>query len=89
MPSKRSCPACNKPFIKGVRALLNARTGPRMTTVCQPCAARGLLIVPDHSSQLELCTECERNPACLCSACSKQRENSAVQKYARSIQGPR
>lgn len=77
MASKRVCPACHQDFIKGRRALLNARTGPRMTVVCQACFDGGLTIVPDKTGDMAKCVECERNPACLCSACALSRAKPA------------
>lgn len=69
MPAKRVCPACHADFIKGRRVLFAARTGARMATVCQPCADKGLTIVQDRTGDVEKCVECDRNPACLCTAC--------------------
>jgi hypothetical protein len=40
-----------------------------MTTVCQKCAAGGLLIVQDLTGDVTQCVECERFPASKCSAC--------------------
>lgn len=77
MASKRVCPACHQDFIKGRRALLNARTGPRMTTVCQPCFDGGLTIVPDKTGDMEKCTACEKNPACFCASCTMKKVGAA------------
>ncbi len=67
--SKRSCPACNRSFIKGQRVQFASRTGLRPALVCGPCAASGVTIVQDKSADLSRCIECERNPAVLCMAC--------------------
>lgn len=69
MPSRRTCPACAKAFQKGVRALFCARTGPRMATVCQKCAAGGVLMVQDHTGDVTRCVSCEKHPAVHCSVC--------------------
>lgn len=86
MPSKRVCPACHKDFIKGNRVLFAARTGPRMATVCAGCFAKGLTIVQDRTGNVEACAECERNPACLCTACAKVKANEAVLKFSDSVE---
>ncbi len=81
MPAKRVCPACHKDFIKGHRVLFAARTGPRMATVCNGCFTKGLTIVQDNTGDVEKCVECDRNPACLCTACAKKQTNQAVTKF--------
>lgn len=81
MASKRTCPACHGDFIVGKRALFAARTGARMATVCQACFNGGLTIVQDRTGDVEKCTTCDRNPACLCTACAAERV-SKVRKEA-------
>jgi hypothetical protein len=71
MSSKRLCPACDKPFIKGVRVLFAARTGARGATVCKRCADGGLLVVQDRSGDLTRCFYCEDNAAVCCLACAQ------------------
>lgn len=71
MTTKRTCPACDKAFLKGRRVLFNARTGARMAIVCQACASAALLVVADKSGDLSQCVYCEKNPAVACMACAK------------------
>lgn len=85
MPAKRVCPACHQDFIKGRRALLNARTGARMATVCQSCFDGGLTIVADKTGDLEKCVECDRNPACFCSVCVQKKTKLGVETRAMRV----
>ena len=84
MASKRICPACSKPFVKGVRVLFAARTGARGATVCKRCADGGLLVVQDKTGAFEMCTECEKRPACVCSVCLASKISAARQRGAKS-----
>ncbi len=70
MSTRRTCPACHGSFLVGKRALFAARTGPRMAIVCSACFEGGLTIVQDKTGALEKCTECEKNPAALCTLCA-------------------
>lgn len=83
MASKRICPACSKPFIKGVRVLFAARTGARGATVCKRCADSGLVVVQDQTGAFEMCTECEKFPACICSVCLAAKVAKARQAGAK------
>jgi hypothetical protein len=71
----RICPACGENFRKGARALLAARTGARMATVCSACAARGLLIVQDRTVDETKCVNCNL-PATHCALHAAQRRAS-------------
>lgn len=69
MGKRRTCPACARGFVVGVRVLFAARTGARRATVCVRCAESGLVVVQDRTGDLGRCVYCETNAAVCCLAC--------------------